>query len=242
MTRPNRTFVTFADSPKEKVEKGTKVSEERKDQITKLLSTNGAMGVNAIAKALNAPTSTIQKYLHSQSYFKINDSKKWDLPEKVMSDVKSNQLELLASVSKNSIALLRTNLEELLINVDNALAPLTTLERDIKRFQPSVAKTSDVGFNSLPKKWQEIIENLQQFPTVIKSKKNTTNPEYYELLLNTNWWELVIEMGLSYFRDTLSTDIYDLLLGQSEQLSEDSLETIKEYQIGRPEKSDNSDM
>jgi hypothetical protein len=218
------------------------VSEERKDQIIKLLTTNGAMGVNALAKALNAPTSTIQKYLHNQSYFKINDSKKWDLPEKVFGEVKNNQLELLSNVAYNSIALIRTNVEELLLNIDNALSPLQTLQRDIKRFQPPVAKSSDVGFNSLPRKWQDIVENLHQFPTVIKSKKNTTNPEMYKLLTNVNWYDLVLEVGLSYFRDTLSTDIYDVLLGQNDQLSEESIETLKEYQIGQAEMSDNSDM
>ena len=74
------------------------------------------------------------------------------------------------------------------------------------------------GLKSLPAKWQEIIESMQQLPLIIRNKKNTTNPEYHELLADVNWYDLVLEMGLVYFRDVLSTGIYDVLLGQSEHL------------------------
>jgi hypothetical protein len=207
--------------------KGIKVGEERKDQITKVLSSKGALGVNALARETGINVSTLQKYLISQSYFRQNERKQWDLPERVTSDIRHNQLEMLATVAEGSIGLIRANVEELLINIDNALSPLKTLKRDIARIQLPVAQSVNVQIHPL---FQDILDKLEQMPAILKSGKDKVNPEMYDILVNTDWHKLVLEMGSLYFSNTISGEIYNLILGETDILSEDALTTVKEYQ------------
>src|ERR1043165_198534 len=48
--------------------------------IEKLVQGKGPMGVNAIARELDLPTSSVQKWLDRQRYFEKTSSRKWDLP------------------------------------------------------------------------------------------------------------------------------------------------------------------
>jgi hypothetical protein len=203
------------------------VTDERKSEIIKVLSSKGALGVNALAREIDLNVSTLQKYLHNQSYFRMNENKKWDLPERVTSDLRVNQLENLATITEASITLIRSNLEELLINVDNALSPIKTLKRDIARISPSVAQSVNVQIHPL---FQDILDKLDQMPAILKSGKDRVNTEIYDILVNTDWHRLVIEMGSLYFTNTISGEIYNLILGETDSLSEDALTTIKEYQ------------
>lgn len=79
------------------------------DPIFKLISEREeALGVNEIAKGTELPLSTIQKYLSTQqSYFRKNEDRKWDLPEKVMSDITDSSLLLAVNVLENSILLMK---------------------------------------------------------------------------------------------------------------------------------------
>ncbi len=221
------------------------MTDKYRDVILELINKHGALGVNAIQRETDIPLSTLHKYLHNQNYFRQNTAKKWDLPENVQSEIKADTVSLYVNQLETSIQILRTQLDDIVHSATNLLVPAESIKKAIAHIQHPVANSSDVGNKRLPTKWRDIIEKIEELPKVIKSKKNTTTTEYYDLLRNVDWYELIIEMGLSYFRDVLSTEIYDVLLGQSSELSDDALENLKEYQIGQPELTvitDNSDM
>jgi hypothetical protein len=208
-------------------EKGTKVSEERKDQIIAVLSEKGALGVNALARELSIPLSTLQKYLHSQNYFRMNESKKWDLPERVTTDLKANTMTLMLNSLETAILLIQSQIEESRQAVANALVPVESLKRGFKSIQHPVAESGTVG---LPPKWSEALDMLAKFPEIIKSRKDKLSEENYNILRNVDWHYLYLDMGANYFINALSGEIYNLILGETDNLSEDALTTIKEYQ------------
>lgn len=203
------------------------MTDERKSEITRVLAQKGALGVNALAREIGLNVSTLQKYLHNQSYFRINESKKWDLPERVTSDLRVNQLESLATVTEASITLVRSNIEELLINVDNALAPLKILKRDIGRIPPSVANSGTINLHPAI---SSLLENVAKYPEILKSKKDALSQENYELLQNVDWIPLILDMGRDFMTEVIDPEVYRLILGETTELSEDALIPLKKYQ------------
>lgn len=202
------------------------MSEERKDQILRVLSEKGALGVNALAREIGVPLSTLQKYLHNQNYFRMNDSKKWDLPERVTTDLKTNTMTLMLNSLETAILLVQSQIDETRQSIANALVPVESLKRGFKNIQLPVAESGNVGLHP---KWSEALDMLVKFPDIIKTRKDNLSEENYDLLRNVDWYHLYLDMGANYFINVLSGDIYNLLLGETDNLSEDTLTTIKEY-------------
>lgn len=50
------------------------------NEIFKLLDNHSDIGVNEIARKLDTPVATIQRFLVRQNYFIRNDRRKWQLP------------------------------------------------------------------------------------------------------------------------------------------------------------------
>lgn len=50
------------------------------NEIFKLLDSHSDIGVNEIARKLDTPVATIQRFLVRQNYFIRNDRRKWQLP------------------------------------------------------------------------------------------------------------------------------------------------------------------
>lgn len=187
-----------------------------------------ALGVNTIAKETDLPLSTIQKYLSSQQhYFRKTTDRKWDLPEKVNADITSDSLVLAVNVLENSILLFQSQLAEVQNSVSNLLVPTNTLKTGIQNKVYPVA-------NSSPKVESEllriILEKVDKLPGIIKKKKDNFSDEYFKLLSNTNWLDLMLDMGNNYAKEVIEPALYDLVLGNTLELDEGVLTTIKEYQ------------
>lgn len=199
-----------------------------KDDIIKLISKNGPMGVNALQRELEVPLSTLQKYMHRQTYFKINDDKKWDLPENVVADIKSNTLELMTNVVQNNILLLKSQLEEMQLTLDNSLVPINTLKRGISTISAPVAvKSSSSDIDPRLVHFNDAYNTLKR---IIKDKKANIPEEYSELLNNFDYIGLMLKEGEEYTREFLDSDIYELLMGKEDKLSEDTITILKENQ------------
>jgi hypothetical protein len=203
------------------------MTETRQDLIMAIIEENGPQGVNALSKALDIPLSTMQKYLHNQKYFKLNDQRKWDLPQNVQTEVKADTLALQVNVLETSILLIKSQLAEITHSVETSLEPMNALKRNISNYRPSVANTSQ---SELPPRVKKLLEILDTLPKLIKSNKSNLSDETYQLLIKTRWVDLIIDNGSRYLNSVIEPALHDVLLGEKDELSEDALITIKEYQ------------
>jgi hypothetical protein len=206
------------------------VTNKYHDLILTIIGEKGALGVNQLARELNIPVSTMQRYLHKQTYFRINENKKWDLPEKVAGDIKSTSLLLMAEIVENSVMLLKAQLDELDQSVENIRGPLETLKKGVKVANLSaagaVADKSDIA-----NEYMLYVDN--EIQTLMKATKKYVQvcpEEYQTILLNVDWYHLVLDMGFKYVKEYISPELGDLFLEKTDNLSEDVIESLKEYQ------------
>jgi len=205
------------------------MTDKYKDDILKLISEKGPLGVNAIQRELGYPLSTLQKYLHKQSYFKINDDKKWDLPENHVADIKSNTLSIMTDLIETNIKLIQSQVEEIQQSLHSALSPISTLKRGVSALTLPVADKSTNIPNIHPLLF-ESDKNIQTALMVIKKYVQKVPEKYQDLLKNVDLYKLVIEMGSIYLNSTFNSEIASLLLEKTDELSDDMIQVLKNYQ------------
>lgn len=201
-----------------------------KSDIITLITQRGPLGVSALSKELNVAASTLQKYLHKQSYFKINEDKKWDLPENVVSDIKSNTLVLMTDLVETNVKLLKSQLEEMLQTVENAINPIETLKRGVNTYQAPVASKSDKPVQKIDSRISEIIEMEATLQSIFKKQSSNIPEEYRDLFFNFDYIGLVLKEGQSYTKEFLEEGTYALLAGKDTTLEEDVLQILKDNQ------------
>lgn len=196
------------------------------DEILQYITEHGETGVNILAKELNLPLSTMQRYLERQTYFRKTINRKWDLPDNVESDIKSNTMTLMIESVENAVKLLNSQLDEIQSNVQNALMPISTLKRAVNSLNTPVAGNSD----EVTPIMIDTDKKIKTTYTVFKKYKDRIPEGYTELILNVDMHRLTVEMGTIFTNADFSTDISSLLLGQIDELPEDTIEILKEYQ------------
>ena len=198
------------------------------EPIFNLLTQKGALGVNTIAKETGIALSTVQKYLTTQqSYFRKNEDRKWDLPERVKTDISEDTSKLTLSILENSLLINQKHLGEALNAVDNSLKAISTIKAILESKPPSVADTSPKITN---KKLLSIIDTTDRLPEVIKARKSFIPDEYYQVLIKTSWLDLILDLGDTYVNDVIQPELYELLSGSKTELDEDLVNVLKNYQ------------
>lgn len=202
------------------------MNEKYHEMILPIITEGGEMGVNEIAKKINLPVSTVQKYLERQNYFRKTERRKWDLPHKVTSDIKAETLALMVSSVESALQLLRAQFAEMQQSVDNTIVPLNTLKSGIKTIIVPVAdKPIEIDPQLLEA--DKLIKNLQ---TVFKKFVGKCPEEYQELIKNVDLGQILVVKGLDYVNDVFSTEISSLFLEQTDKLSDEILDTLETYQ------------
>lgn len=195
------------------------------DPILTVINEKGASGVNVIAQLTGIPLSTVQKYLTTQQkYFRKTQDRKWDLPEKVTTDISNNSHTLVVTGIENSFLLFKSELDALINLVDNSLIQIEQLKRVVQN------KPTPVAENTINPRLKNLQEKMDNLPRIIKSKKENIPKELLEILLNTNWTDFTLDMGANYLNDVVEPALYSLIIGESDYLDEDLLNQIKEYQ------------
>lgn len=197
--------------------------EELQSKIYDLIERNGPMGVNKLAEALMIPTSTMQKYLDKdQSYFKKNHARKWVLPETAamseMSAVASNYSNIIDSQLKGIDALLDTLMSQF-------RATITLIESQKTTIHPVAGFNSDIDPYLI-----ETDKKLKDLYKVFKQYVGKCPEEYQSLIKNVDLAHLVIDNGTNYLNGTFNTELTSLFLEQTDKLSDEVLETLKNYQ------------
>jgi hypothetical protein len=208
-------------------ERGFIVPEKYHDDLLDYISRNGATGVNELAKELNIPLSTMQRYLERQTYFKKTSNRKWDLPEKVIGDIKTSTLTLMVGGVENALKLLDAQMQEMQQQLRTAMMPIDTLRRGVENIKPPVAGTSNGDIDSRLYKLQE---DMALVPKLIKTHIDKIPEEYHDILNNVDWILLYIEKGREFFAERVSSPIASLITSDTEQLPDDALVALERYQ------------
>lgn len=213
----------FEDSRHEQVNK-------RQEQIYKLLEQNGAMGVNALSRELCESVSTVQKHLMAQKFFRQNSKRWWDLPDRIVSENKTVTVQNSVQTVESSVHLIKAQLEELTAHTSGALAAISAVKRDFAVIQsaPPVAESGKIHSGLI-----QLNENIGKIPMIIRTRQEVVAKDLLQLLLNTNWMELILDNGRKYYREVIETDLYNVLLGEKYELNEEALTVIKEYQTDK---------
>lgn len=194
--------------------------------ILRYITEHGETGVNVLAKELNVPLSTMQRYLERQRYFKKTVSRKWDLPTNVETDIKSNTMTLMVASVENALMLLDSQFSELQLSVQNALMPVNTLKRAVETINPPVA---DKPVNNDPN-ITKLLNFANAMQKAIKQHKNNIPDEYRDLLLNLDITAMCVNMGMDYINSNQNADLTGVLLGERDILSEDTLKVLERHQ------------
>jgi hypothetical protein len=190
--------------------------------IRALIEREGALGVNSLSKALNVPLSTIQKYMHTQSYFQMNQSRKWDLPEKVVAnDIKEVQSNFSSVIESQLTGI--TSLSEMLFTQIKSTITLLSAQ---KSTNPPVASNSiDIHPEIL-----KLDKNVKEMHLIFSKYIQKCPEEYQELIKNVDLYKLIKEKGTLYMNSSFSIEITSLFLEKSVDLSDDVIQVLKEYQ------------
>jgi len=198
------------------------------DMILAVITEQGELGVNEIARRIDVPLSTVQKYLERQTYFMKTERRKWDLPANVNADIKSDTMSLMVNSVENSLLILKSQLSEIQESVNNSLIPLSTLKRGISTVKTPVAGKS---VNVHPK-LVKLEEDANEIEEVFKKFKDKLPDEYKDMILNVDMVWLSISKGTEYVKGEFSNQISSLLLEKGDNLSDDVINSLKLYQKG----------
>lgn len=210
------------------------VTEKYYDLILPLITEKGELGVNEIARYIDVPPSTVQKYLTDQKYFKKTEKRKWDLPDRVNTDIKSDTLSLMVNSVENALLILKAQLTDLVESVDNSLGPVKTLKRGVTSINTPVATKSGESVDIDPR-LLDLDKKIKDSYAVFKKYVKVVPDEYRELILNFDYMGFTLAYGTEVANGDINEDISALLLEKTSTLSEDTIEMLKEFQ-----KDDNS--
>lgn len=196
------------------------------DTILAILTEKGELGVNEIARLADMPLSTVQKYLERQTYFKKTERRKWDLPDNVNADIKTETLVLMVNSVENSLLILKSQLEELTDDVQNSLGPVKTLKRGVESIKPPVASKS----SNIDRRLLELDKKAKDSYEVFKAHIKNVPEEYRTLILKLDILGLMLTKGREYLFNGEHEDLVRVLGGQSDILSDKTLKLLESYQ------------
>ena len=199
-----------------------------KERIAQILTVQGALGVNALAAELGVPSSSLQRYLSAQSYFKKNESKKWDLPENVESENTIQTVRLMIENAKTSIAVISSQIEGLGLRVQSQTETLELILKSLDSV--SIPKPLPPVASPLDARFQVILDGESRFKGAIKAHKtNVRDPEFYKLLMGFDLVSYTLKYGTDSADLFFEQDLAPVILGENSP-SEETYSTLREHQ------------
>lgn len=203
------------------------------DPILSYLQANGRQGVNNIAKGVQLPVSSVDKFLKRQTYFKKTTDAKWDLPENVAEE-RSNQLEtsrmgmLVQTLTAQSL-IAEQSLDAFTSSINDLLTNIQTISPLLENFKPPVAK-SDKATEVHPL-FVKMDNNVKEYHKLLNKHMKNIPEQYVDMVKNADIVRLILERGNTFVDERILSEIGMLMMQQSEMLSDDVVDTLMEYQI-----------
>lgn len=196
--------------------------------IESLLKANGSMGVNAIARELDVPVSTIQKWLERQRYFVKNEKRQWELPG-TKSTVRQLNGEIREVINSQLVTI-----ERLHRTLADQLEATVDFIKDYEIKQPQGTKLDEVDrpVADIDPRLIQLQEDAKKLKEIFNKKDIKSNiPEEYKALLNGyDHVGLVLKEGKDFTTKFLEDEIFSLLSGRISSLSEGTVGILKENQ------------
>lgn len=195
-----------------------------KSDIARLIEINGAMGVNQLAKELNIPLSTLQKYLDKdQNYFKKNYTRKWELPDMSANTDMAAVADKYSNVIESQLMTMNALIETLMAQFR---ATVSLIDANKGSSPPVAGKVPDIDARVL--KTDKTIKDMY---ALFKKYIPVCPKEYQDLLKNLDLTRLTLELGNNYMFNEFNTAITPLFTEQETELSDDMLDLLSEYQL-----------
>ncbi len=197
------------------------MQKELHDRIILLLRDKGALGVNELAKLVDVPVSTLQKRLHTQSYFKQNDDKKWDLPQ--------NVAESQATMTIEDFDVL---ISAQLTGIQSMYNMLTTqIKSVITLMSAHKPKPTTVAVNEpIHSEITAIMDEMATLSNIVKKFREAFTKEEFSLLNNADWVSMRCYLGKDIFLNEVTEEIATHIQTNGDKLSEKTMNHIKDFQ------------
>lgn len=196
--------------------------------ILQFLEKNGESGVNAISAGIAVPLSTVQKYLEKQTYFKKTQRRKWDLPEKVVSNAVVNQS---ASSFANVANVISTQANMIRTQLDTALMCMGILESNVAIINHvAEAAIAPVAVSKpIHPSIQALNDNVETITQGIKKYINDVNENYRDLVRNADIYRIYVAKGGEYMHSQFNDELVLVLTKSDYEMSEEMQALMKEY-------------
>lgn len=206
------------------------MTDKYKEEVEGLIKTNGAMGVNALSKAMDIPLSTIQKYMHRQSYFRMNVQRKWDLPVNVATPETKGPISNFDTVIDSQLTGITSLYEMLLTQIKMTI---TILGAQKPAFAPVASSSDDKSdiMSQMDSRMITMSQGAHKLRGMFKAQKSTIPEQYYDLLMNYDHIGLIIKEGGEYATKFLEDDVYPIASGSVDELDEETVQILKDNQI-----------
>jgi hypothetical protein len=191
-------------------------------EIRALIEKEGALGVNALSKAINVPLSTVQKYMHRQSYFKMNSQRKWDMPDKIATETIQSTVNNFETVIESQVTGI-TSLSDMLVAQIKSTITLLSAQKGLS---PSVAVTS----SDIHPEILELDKKAREMQMIFNKYVGKCPEEYRDLIKNLDIFRLIKEKGTIFLNEGFNVEITSLFLEKSVDLSNEVLKVLEEYQ------------
>lgn len=190
--------------------------------IKALLEKHGAMGVNQLAKELDIPLSTMQKYLDKQqNYFKKNHARKWVLPDSLANSEMSVATENYTQIISSQIT-----------TIDTLINTLTSqFKATLALMEANKPNSAPVAVNHHPS-IDKLLKFSETMSKALKQYKNNIPEEYQDLVFNLDITDMCVNEGMNYINGN-SNELTSLLLGEVDTLSDETLKILESYQLNK---------
>lgn len=198
------------------------------DLIYQAILENGELGVNQISSKTGIPLSTLQKYLTTQQkYFQKTQSRRWDLPDRVISNFSEIAIANSADLLESSLEILRVKLRELTLAITNLEVPISALKYTQAVAQPPVAGSALEIHPVLV----ELNNKIKNMIGAVSDHVNKVPANYKDLIQNLDWYTLATQMGIVWFNSQFTPYLTEMLINGEGSFDDELVEILSKYQM-----------
>lgn len=208
-------------------------ADEISARLAALFTELGPLGVTEIAKHTGITTSTLQRFLHNQKYYKMGEGKKWDFPKPKSNRAKLDFIGTQAELVDTAIRVLLTHIEDLKGQVEYTFPAIEALRKELGRLEiadNSSANPAPIQIPGINKQMIELHENIRLMSEVFKKYAPTCPEEYQDIIANVDLYTLTLSLGKIYVNEEFNEALTDLFLKKTDVLSDAIVTVLSDYQ------------
>ncbi len=189
------------------------------NQVLEIIERRGAQGVTELAKLLNVPSTSLQRWLGRQDFFVQMDNRKWNLPGAAVHGIFDKTETQFYGVLDSQINAVKATSELL-------FAQLDSVQTMMKAQKP---KGSMAGLN-MDKRFGELQAKIGDLTRSFKGYLPDAPEEFRELIAKMDLVGIALTKGTEYTNEVFIPSITSLLLGKTSLLDKEAVILLEKYQ------------